>query len=349
MGRVVYVLVILSLFLGCQCINKKNSNINPGANPNARGEGGQRKGGPGGDSRRARDERNWIDAFGIVVVTEEKNINLDFSASIEKVHVKEGEYVTLNTPLVTLSIQDFQSQIRSKEYELNQAKFELDNENREYQKIKNSLIKAERDLGDDKNELERTKELYNVGAIPKKDLDDAERTVADREKNLDDTRINLAKYESTSKNTFTLMTNKINLLERDVARLKEKLKMQNLQRNTIISDIKNGIVYSINMAAGDFINISANNQQKILSIMDLDTLVVQADVPEEFIKDVKIDGDVSIKPTANLDREYKGKVTRISSMAIKKNSETIIPVEISVDNYDGFLKPNFNVDVKIFY
>ncbi len=343
MGRVVYALIILSLFFGCQCNNTKNINGAPGQGK------GQGKRPDGGEGKKPRDERNWIDAFGVVVVTVEKNINLDFSASIEKIHVKEGEHVGLNAPLVTLSIQDFQSQIREKEYELNQAYFDLRKEELEYQKLKNELSNAERELGVDMKDLERTRELFNAGAVPKKDLDDSERVVNNREKAVEDVRLNLAKYENSSKNTFALLTNKINLLERDVARLKDKLKMQNLKGNTIISDIKNGIVYSISLAAGDFINVSANNQQKILSIMDLDSLVVEADVPEEFIKDVQIGSEVSIRPTANLDKEYKGNVTRISSMAVKKNNETIVPVEISVDNFDGFLKPNFNVDVQIFY
>lgn len=35
-------------------------------------------------------------------------------------------------------------------------------------------------------------------------------------------------------------------------------------------------------------------------------------------------------------------------MAIKENGETVVPIEISVDNKDSFLRPNFNVDVKIY-
>jgi hypothetical protein len=34
-------------------------------------------------------------------------------------------------------------------------------------------------------------------------------------------------------------------------------------------------------------------------------------------------------------------------MAVKENGETNIAVEISLDNPDGFLRPNFNVDVEI--
>jgi hypothetical protein len=53
--------------------------------------------------------------------------------------------------------------------------------------------------------------------------------------------------------------------------------------------------------------------------MNPDTLVIKANVAEEFIKDVKQGAKVEI-----------------------------IPVEISIDNKDSFLLPNFNVDIKIY-
>ena len=38
---------------------------------------------------------------------------------------------------------------------------------------------------------------------------------------------------------------------------------------------------------------------------------------------------------------------KIANMALTQNGETVIPVEISIVNSDGFLRPNFNVDVTI--
>ena len=46
------------------------------------------------------------------------------------------------------------------------------------------------------------------------------------------------------------------------------------------------------------------------------------------------------------DKEYTGKVVRIWGTSIKKGGETIIPIEIALDNMDDELL-NFNVDVKI--
>jgi hypothetical protein len=35
-------------------------------------------------------------------------------------------------------------------------------------------------------------------------------------------------------------------------------------------------------------------------------------------------------------------------VAVKDNGETVVPVEISIDDQNDFLLPNFNVDVKIY-
>jgi multidrug resistance efflux pump len=84
-----------------------------------------------------------------------------------------------------------------------------------------------------------------------------------------------------------------------------------------------------------------------MSILDLDTLIVQANVAEDFIKDVKAGSKAIINPLANLDKEYEGTVSRISNMALNENGETVVPVEITITEVDDFLMPNFNTNIKI--
>ena len=81
---------------------------------------------------------------------------------------------------------------------------------------------------------------------------------------------------------------------------------------------------------------------------DLDSLVIEANVGEDFIKDVKIGADVLISPVADYSRTYRGTITRLSELAVVENGETVIPVEISFEQHDNFLLPHFNVDVKIY-
>lgn len=223
-----------------------------------------------------------VEASGIVDVRERKNINIDFSALITKVNVKDGQKVKSGDILMTMDLSDYNSQIKAKESE----------------------------------HYTETLALENLQKGP----------------------------DSTTKdNNIKIEKEKVELLNNNEDMLKCKLNKSYIKDNNIISDVANGIVYDTGYQNGDFINPA----KKVLSIMDLDTMYIKADVAEEFIKDVKVGADATIAVTADASKGYKGKVTKISDMAIQKNNQTIVPVEISIDNKDDFLIPNFSVDVKI--
>ena len=81
-------------------------------------------------------------------------------------------------------------------------------------------------------------------------------------------------------------------------------------------------------------------------ILDLATLVVETGVPEEFIKEISLGSDATIKPLADRDRTYEGRVIRVSSMARAGTGETVVDVVLDIIDHDGFLIPNFNVDIE---
>ena len=140
-----------------------------------------------------------------------------------------------------------------------------------------------------------------------------------------------------------VLKNKVTILEKELNGMKESLNKSYIKQGSIISNLSNGLVYEMDCYEGGVIN----PQLRVIRILNLDSLVVEADVPEEYIKDVKIGSVVNVKPLADESRIYKGKVVSVSSLAEVKNSETIIPIEISFEDEHGFLMPGFNVDVEI--
>ena len=133
-------------------------------------------------------------------------------------------------------------------------------------------------------------------------------------------------------------------IESEIRQMKDKISRSYISENNIVCTMENGIVYELGYKAGDTIS----SEKKMLSLMDLDTIVVKANVAEEFIKDVKLGALVAIIPVADKSKQYNGKVTTIAKNAVVQNGETVIPVEVSIDNKDSFLLPNFNVDVEIY-
>jgi HlyD family secretion protein len=282
-----------------------------------------------------------VEAFGIVKARDYKDINLDFPAQIQKVPVKNGQHVIMGEPLIYLNINNFLAMIKNKENELNSARFEL-------LKTRKNLADAEEIYDRAKSRLADKEQLFQKGVISKQELDDFRDQVKVKEKVVTDIKLSFG--QSAEVTNIGVQSEKVSVLEYDLNRMKDKLNQSFLQGNIIVSDYSNAVVYDVNCAAGYSVGTSdeyGNAQQKLLSIMDLGSLYISAAVAEEFIKDVRIGAAVTILPVADNTRKYHGEIIRIADMAVKENGETNVAVEISLDNPDGFLRPNFNVDVEI--
>jgi len=110
-----------------------------------------------------------------------------------------------------------------------------------------------------------------------------------------------------------------------------------------VSELDNAVVFDISCQPGD----PVSEERKILSLQNLDTLVVETDVPEDFIRDVHPGAAARIVPVADPARAYTGRVAFISETAVDRSGQTVVPVQVTIEAPDGFLKPSFNVDVTI--
>lgn len=122
----------------------------------------------------------------------------------------------------------------------------------------------------------------------------------------------------------------------------------------VISDMDNAVVTNMGYQKGDILSA----EKKVLKLQDLNSLYVQAKVGEEFIKDVQVGKTVTITPAYDTSVKLTGKVTRIGNEVLSSDTtgagaqssssgEASIPVDISIDNNNGKLFPNYNVDVEI--
>jgi multidrug resistance efflux pump len=150
---------------------------------------------------------------------------------------------------------------------------------------------------------------------------------------------------SNNKDALDIEIKKQNIasLESQLQTLNEKIAQSGIKGNEIICDINNGVIEKVNNASGDRID----SEKQIMSILNLDTLIVQAKVTEDFIKDIKVGCKAVINPLANPDKEYEGTVSSISNLAVQENGETVVPVEITIIEVDNLLMPNFNTNIKI--
>jgi multidrug resistance efflux pump len=310
-------------------------------------------------------KENSVEAFGIVKTTDIHNVNLGFTASVSGVEVREGQQIKKGDILMTLDIKDYMTQINAKQHELNVISLEIS-------KLQGKMIEADASKSKDPdvkklvNDLDYAKqmyqsalkekadkdELYKSGVISKYEFDEFIKLVDDKKKTIDDLSYNLDITMNNKqignkelKDNINIQRERAVALEREIADMKGKLNKAFMKGEEIIADVENGVVFDLGYIEGDIVSPS----QKVLSIMNLDGMIVRANVSEEFIKDVEIGQKVEIIPVADKSKKYNGTVKMISSRAEVQNGETVIPVEVAIDNNDGFLMPEYNVDVEIFY
>lgn len=305
-----------------------------------------------------------VQAFGVVKTKQVKGIMVDLPASIEKVHVQAGQRVKKGDVLITLSLKEIEEQIKEKEDSMKVAQLELqklledvgdnNNENIDYEpeiiQAKNSLEKEQIEYNKLEKDFKNKEAMLKSGAIPQNEFDESKALLEQRQKEIENDKIALEDLKnkqriSNNKNALDIEIKKQNIasLKSQLQTLKDKIAQSGIKGNEIICDIPNGVIEKINNAAGDRLDA----EKQIMSILDLDTLIVQANVAEDFIKDIKVGSKAMINPLANPDKEYEGTVSRISNMAVEENGETVVPVEITINKVDDSLLPNFNMNIKI--
>lgn len=305
-----------------------------------------------------------VQAFGVVKTKQIKGIMVDLPASIEKLHVQEGQRVKKEDVLITLSLKEIEEQIKEKEDSIKIARFELEklladmssnnNENIDYEpeivQARNNLEKVRIEYEKLEKDLKNKESMLENGAIPQNEFDESMVALKQKQKEIENYNVILEDLKnklhiSNNKDALDIKIKEQNItsLKSQLQTLKDKIAESGIKGNEIICDISNGVIEKINNAAGDRLDA----EKQIMSILDLDTLIVQANVAEDFIKDIKVGSKAIINPLANLDKEYEGTVSRISNMALQENGETVVPVEITLTEVDEFLMPNFNTNIKI--
>lgn len=322
-----------------------------------------------------------VDTFGIVKSTDVTDIWFDFPAIINEVNIKEGQKVKKGDVLLTINYDAYLNEINSKTIELKSLKqqlsdtdVELNKLNKELSKLKNQLndkshpelkklindlAVANKAYADSQKEQINKESLLLSGAISQADYDAFIKTVEANEKLVFDNQSGIEKItdslntqieelefsikQKSSSINNGILNEKIKACESEIKLMNDKINVPNINGNNVISHIDNSIVYDSGYVKGEALSSS----KKIVSLLNLDTIIIESNVPEEFIKDVDLGSEVTIIPQADKSRNYKGKVTYIADKAVQQNGQTTVLLQASIDNNDGFLMPDFNVTLEI--
>jgi Multidrug resistance efflux pump len=313
----------------------------------------------------ADTENQPVVAFGVIKAAESLEINLGFPVKINRIFVTEGAKIKENDLLAEIDYSEFQKGIELKNKSIAALKDEIEfmskmlKEKRELLESGNDmdLLLLEKKLENSVNSYEKAKSelavkknLFTTGAISESELATYSDTAENIQNAVDELKISLAGIKENKQNE--LLTEEMQLdqkeyqlsvSELEIKSLNEKASDSCIKRKNIISELPNSIIEHINCKQGEVIPAGS----PIISIMNLDTILIEANVDEQFIKNVRLGAKAFIIPEIDRSQEYKGTVTFISSMALQQNGETVFPVQIKLDKMEDILLPGCNVEINI--
>lgn len=217
--------------------------------------------------------------------------------------------------------------------------------------------------------LESSKVLLDAGAITKDEYDKAEQSIEDLRQSLDKLYVtlesnerDLSSAEETLENANYDYEHAYDVLTEESQRIKYQQQENSVRSaeatlNQAKEDLADVIYEAISQYSGTVIAEYASENSSIpvgsalYTVADLTALIVKADVSEYDAPKLAVGQSVNMTSDGIPDVVYTGKITKIASSATTKStaggSESVVSVEIMIDNPDGVLKPGFNLDVDI--
>lgn len=110
-------------------------------------------------------------------------------------------------------------------------------------------------------------------------------------------------------------------------------------KNTVITSPFSGVVQDLMVELGDFVGVG----DPVASVIDLDPLVIEADVSERHIQHLLVNQDALVRLLGR--DEVEGRLRYVSR--ISSASTNTFPIEIEIDNSKGLLPAGVSAEVKL--
>jgi multidrug resistance efflux pump len=268
-----------------------------------------------------------------------------------------------DTGALSEDIAQLQKDIKTKTDELNKGT------NSDLKILRTTLELAKKELENAKRDVRDNQALYDAGTVSKSVLDQYTDILDQREKALSDVEINISRTKSSLKTELDQLkislkskqeqldqiknsndantakqNSSVNVSQIDLDMMKNKGDKDYLDGSRIVSSVKNGIVQNIGVVNGTMLG-AQSMPTRVLQLIDADSIIVSAEVDEEFIKNVTLGESVRIVPASDGNSDISGVVSQISNVAVEKDGKRIVKVEVKPKDPKGELKPGYTADV----
>ena len=253
------------------------------------------------------------------------------SATIKKIYVKEGDEVTVGSPLLDYdekSLDALKDQLTDAELALKSARLNLESAQR------SSSASNRLRLENARQNYNNLKALFEAGAASKRELDAAYEEM-------------IRAQDQTGSIADQRRTLQVEI-ERAEARI-DRLQKEIDDYITSETAALNGTVIAVYAKEGDTCMPGPGGRLFDIADVSAGNLTIKANVPENNARNLALGQDVEIQCSALGQMVYKGKVSKISAVAGKKlignTQETALAVEFQFE--EAPLKAGFTIDATI--
>jgi HlyD family secretion protein len=286
------------------------------------------------------------------IETTEVDVGFKISGRIVNRYFEEGDWVVQGKVLAKLDDEDLRNRVEVARATLNSAQARLNkllvgSRPEEIRVAESTLHRAKFDLENKEAHYERMKPLFERGVIPKETLDNAEAGF----------KIAKASYQNASESYLLVKEGprKEDIEDAraqvDQARASLKLNETQISYTTLYSPIS-GVVLVKSGEIGEVVNPGTS----IVTIANIENVWLKAYIPETDLSKVKWGQEVIVNTDLQPKKEYKGRISFISSQAeftpkqiqTEKERVTLVyRIKVDIPNLDHELKPGMPADGRI--
>ncbi|WNC15746.1 efflux RND transporter periplasmic adaptor subunit [Brevibacillus brevis] len=287
---------------------------------------------------------------GVVTVEDKQKLFSGVTGTLREFSVKEGDKVKKGQIIGKIDTSDVESRILELEAQLelakaNLAKVQAGSEPEEVEQERERLAQAQREYDTAKREYDRISQLYASGASTQQELDKAKSTVDTALSTLNVAKQQLSlKQKGPRKEEIASQQAQINKL------LVEKGQLDKERVQSVVIAPANGTVIARAADNGQYVNKGT----ELLTIADLDRLLIEADINESDVTKLSLGQNAVIEGTSLGKQKLSAKVSRIAPIAVTTQSssgqgeKTRVKVTLEPSSREiAALKPGFHVDINI--
>lgn len=278
---------------------------------------------------------------GKVQADESAVITSKINARVSDISVDIGSTVNKGDNIITFDSKDIQAQVGQAQVGVDVAQANLNKiksgtRPEQIEQSKAALESAKANYENTKTINARNKDVFDAGGIPKSQLDQSETTLIGVESSYKSAQAALDMLNN-GETSESIAISEAQLKSAQAALQVARVQLQN---GAIVSPIS-GVVSAKNINNGELATVGA----PLLSIVNLDTIMINAYMPSTFINKIALNQEVAIKVSEIPDKEFKGEISVIDSVIDSKNKNILVKVKFK--DKDPLLKPGMFAEIGI--